>query len=263
MHAYVNIAVNAARVAGNLLCRALNDLEQVQMSSKNLNDYVTSADKAAEKAICKIIHEYYPDHKILAEESGFSGNQESEVEWIIDPLDGTTNFIHGIPHFAISIAVRVKNRVEHAVIYDPVREELFTASRGEGARLNNVRIRIGKQKTLEGSLLATGFPFKDHSKLDLWQQTFGALFLSCSDVRRAGSAALDLAYLAAGRLDGFWEFGLQPWDIAAGALLVSEAGGIVEDLHGKPDYLNSGNIIAANPKIFKAMLQKLNPILKK
>jgi len=262
MHAYVNIAVNAARVAGNLLCRAQNDLDKVQMTVKNLNDYVTNSDKAAEEAICTIIREYYPLHRILAEESGISGPEDSEVEWIIDPLDGTTNFIHGNPHFSISIAVKVKNRIEHAVVYDPLREELFTATRGEGARLNNIRIRISKKKHLEDCLLATGFPFKDHSKLDLWQQTFNALFTQCSDVRRAGSAALDLAYVAAGRLDGFWEFGLSPWDIAAGSLLVTESGGIVEDIQGKPDFLSSGNILCANPKIFKAMLQKLNPILK-
>ncbi len=262
MHAFVNIAVNAARTAGTLLRRAQNDLDKIDWSSKKRNDYVTSADRAAENLICSTIREYYPDHLIYAEESGRSGNSESEVEWIIDPLDGTTNFMHGNPHFCISIGVKVKNRIEHAVVYDPLREELFTATRGEGAQLNNSRIRIGKHKHLEACLLATGFPFKDHKRLPIWQKTFNALFLECSDVRRAGSAALDLAYVAAGRLDGFWEFGLSPWDIAAGSLLVTEAGGIVEDIQGKADFLSTGNIICANPKVFKAMLQKVTPILK-
>ncbi len=262
MEPLVTIAVRAARGAGDLLKRSQANLDRVHWTEKGRNDYVSEADRAAEKIILETIHQSYPDHAILAEESGQTGNNSSYIEWVIDPLDGTTNFIHGIPHFAVSIGIRVKNRVEHAVVYDPMRDELFTASRGQGAELNNHRIRVGKHQELKDCLLATGFPFRDHSILPLWQQTFDALFESCSDVRRAGSAALDLAYVAAGRMDGFWEFGLKPWDTAAGSLLIKEAGGIIEDIQGKPDFLETGNILTANPKVFKAMLKKLMPLVK-
>jgi len=262
MEPIVTIAVRAARAAGNILKRSQQNLDQVHWTAKGRNDFVSEADRAAEMLIIDTIHQSYPDHAILAEESGNTGNEESQVEWIIDPLDGTTNFIHGIPHFAVSIGVKVRGKLEHAVVYDPMRDELYTASRGNGAELNNKRIRVGKHQVLNDCLLATGFPFRDHQLLPIWQQTFDALFENCSDVRRAGSAALDLAYVAAGRLDGFWEFGLKPWDTAAGALLVREAGGIIEDIQGKPDFLDSGNILTANAKVFKAMLQKLQPFVK-
>ncbi len=263
MEPIVTIAVRAARAAGNLLKRSQQNLDQVHWSSKGRNDFVSEADRAAEMLIVETVRQSYPEHAILAEESGLTGDQSSEVEWIIDPLDGTTNFIHGIPHFAVSIGVKVRGKVEHAVVYDPMRDELFTASRGKGADVNNMRIRVGKHQDIQDCLLATGFPFRNHKLLPIWQQTFDVLFEKCSDVRRAGSAALDLAYVAAGRLDGFWEFGLSPWDTAAGGLLIKEAGGIIEDIQGKPDFLATGNILTANPKVFKAMLQKLQPIVKK
>jgi myo-inositol-1(or 4)-monophosphatase len=263
MEPIVTIAVRAARAAGNLLKRSQQNLDQVHWSAKGRNDFVSEADRAAELLIVETVRQSYPAHAILAEESGHTGDENADVEWIVDPLDGTTNFIHGIPHFAVSIGVKVRGKIEHAVVYDPMRDELFTASRGMGAEVNNMRVRVGKHQEIQDCLLATGFPFRNHALLPIWQQTFDALFESCSDVRRAGSAALDLAYVAAGRLDGFWEFGLSPWDTAAGGLLVKEAGGIIEDIQGKPDFLTTGNILAANPKVFKAMLQKLQPIVKK
>ncbi len=262
MEPLLTIAVRAARAAGNVLRRSQDNLDRVHWSAKGRNDFVSEADRAAEMVIVETIRQSYPDHAITAEESGHTGNEDSPVEWIVDPLDGTTNFIHGIPHFAVSIGIKVKGKLEHAVVYAPMVEELYTATRGAGAELNNHRIRVGKHVDLRDCLLATGFPFRDHNRLPQWQKTFDALFAECSDVRRAGSAALDLAYVAAGRLDGFWEFDLKPWDIAAGALLVIEAGGIIEDINSKPNYLETGNVLTANPKVFKAMLQKIRPVLK-
>lgn len=261
MEPLLNIAVRAARASGKILKRYQDNLDRVQWTQKAKNDFISEADKASENTLIEIIKQSYPNHSILAEESGLSEQQDSDVTWIIDPIDGTTNFIHGIPHFAISIGIEIKGRVEHGLVYAPMTEELFTATRGSGAELNNHRIRVGKNKDLEGALLATGFPFKDHNRLPIWQKTFDALFAECADVRRAGSAALDLAYVAAGRLDGFWEFDLKPWDIAAGALLVQEAGGIVEDFSGQNKLMQNGNVLAANPKVFKAMLQKIRPAL--
>lgn len=263
MHPIVNIAVRAARRAGNLIANTVEQVDRLDITEKASNDFVTEVDRQAEEIIIGIIHEAYPDHGILGEESGeLAGKKDgTDYQWIIDPLDGTTNFLHGFPQFAVSIGVRHKGRLEHAVIYDPMRQELFTASRGGGAQLNDRRLRVTPRKGLEGALLGTGFPFKQQQHLDAYLATFKALFPMTAGIRRPGSAALDLAYVAAGRLDGFWEIGLSPWDMAAGALLVQEAGGLISDFSGGDAYLDTGNVVAGNPKVFKAILQKIRPHL--
>jgi myo-inositol-1(or 4)-monophosphatase len=263
MHPIVNIAVRAARRAGNLIANSVEQIDRLTITEKASNDFVTDVDRKAEQTIIDAIHDSYPDHAILAEENGALPGKhgDSEFQWIIDPLDGTTNFLHGFPQFAVSIAVTQKGRLEHGVIYDPTRQELFTASRGGGAQLNDRRLRVSPRRGLEGALLGTGFPFKQQQHLDAYLATFRALFPMTAGIRRPGSAALDLAYVAAGRLDGFWEIGLNPWDMAAGALLVQEAGGLVSDFGGGDDYLDSGNVVAANPKVFKAILQTIRPHL--
>lgn len=260
MHPLVNIATTAALEAGKIITRSLDKLKDIQVTEKQKNDFVSEVDIAAEQTIIAVIRKAHPDHAILAEESG-SQKTDSDTTWIIDPLDGTRNFLHGFPHFAVSIAVQRNNRVEHGVIYDPIRQELFIASNGKGARMNDQRIRAGSRKTLDESLLATGFPFRDKDLFDNYMKTFKPLFLTASGIRRAGSAALDLAYVAAGRVDGFWEFKLQPWDMAAGALIIREAGGLVGDFSGSENFLKTGNIIAGNPKIFKAMLKIIQPVV--
>ncbi len=252
MEPMLNIAVSAARRAGDIIVRSVDRVQDIRVNTKGHNDFVSEVDRRAEAVIIDTLQKAYPDHSILGEESGMhEGSQE--YQWVIDPLDGTTNFLHGYPQFAVSIAVKYKQRLEHAVIYDPLRQELFTASRGRGALLNDRRIRVSKAAYLKNALLGTGFPFKRQDVLDTYLQTFKALFVTTSGIRRAGSAALDLAYVAAGRLDGFWEFHLKEWDMAAGALLILEAGGMVGDLNGGDDYLRSGNIMAGNPKIFKQL----------
>lgn len=259
MHPMLNIAIRAARNAGNVIVRSMDKLDQIQIANKADNDYVSEVDQRAEQEIIRVIHKAYPDHAILAEESGnTSGN---DFQWIIDPLDGTTNYLHGFPQFAVSIALQHKNRLEQAVVYDPLRQELFTASRGSGAQLNDRRIRVSPRKDLEGALLGTGFPFRQKQNLDFFLATFKELFPRTAGIRRAGSAALDLAYVAAGRLDGFWEIGLNPWDMAAGALLIQEAGGLVSDLEGGNEFMKAGNIVCANPKLFKHILQAIRPHL--
>lgn len=257
----INIAIEAARSGGNLIIRAMKRMDTVQIAEKGHNDFVTEVDQRVEREIIDIIHKSYPSHRILAEESGESGD-ESDTVWIIDPLDGTRNFIHGFPHFAISIAVMVKNRLEHAVIYDPLRQELFTASRGKGAKLNDRRIRVSPRKELETCLLGTGFAYR-HTDPDnetapkLLQNLLG----TCGDVRRAGAATLDLAYVACGRLDGFWEHGLKVWDMAAGVLLIKEAGGMVTDTNGGETYLKTGNVLAANPTLVRQILKTIKPAM--
>lgn len=253
MHPYLNIATSAARKAGAIIARNLERAHSLQLTPKQHNDFVTEVDVKAEQAIIEIIRTAYPNHSILGEESGKT--EGNEVTWIIDPLDGTTNFIHGFPHFCVSIAVQMKDRLEFGLIYDPLRHEFFTAIRGSGAQLNNRRIRVSSQATLPGSLLGTGFPYRNLERLDSYMKSLHELIPQVAGIRRAGSAALDLAYIAAGRLDGYWEYDLKPWDIAAGALLVSEAGGLVSDMDGKENYLVSGNIVAGNTKIFKGLLQ--------
>ncbi len=256
MHPMLNIAVRAARAAGDLIVREIDRIHDITIDQKSENDFVTEVDKGAEGIIIETIKNSYPEHAFLAEESGQSG--DSEFVWIIDPLDGTTNFMHGFPHYAISIALQHKGRLDQAVIYDPLRQELFTASRGKGAQLNNRKIRVSSRQQLQGSLLGTGFPFRHGEEIDIFLDSFRRLYPLVAGIRRAGSAALDLAYVACGRLDGFWEYNLNSWDIAAGALLVQEAGGINGELNGGVDFLNSGNIISANPRMLKAMLREIN-----
>jgi myo-inositol-1(or 4)-monophosphatase len=256
MQPLLNIAIRAARSAGDFIVRKMNKLPDLQIETKSKNDFVTEVDRQAEERAIETLLKAYPNHSILAEESGEIKGTE-DYRWIIDPLDGTTNFLHGFPHFAVSIACQLNGRLEHGVIYDPLKQELFTASRGDGATLNNRRIRVTNIKTTQGALLGTGFPFKNHKELDTFLKLFNEFFRSASDIRRAGSAALDLAYVAAGRLDGYWENGLQSWDIAAGALIVREAGGIVGDYKGDDNYLDNGQVIAGNPRIFGDMLRKI------
>ncbi len=259
MHPMLNIAVRAARNAGNIIVRAMEHIDRLNITTKSENDFVTEVDRAAEQEIIRTIRKAFPGHGILAEESGsISGDNYT---WIIDPLDGTTNYLHGFPQFSVSIALQHKQVLEQAVIYDPLRQELFTASRGRGAQLNERRIRVTSRSSLDGSLLGTGFPFKQQQYLDAYLETFKALFPMSAGIRRAGSAALDLAYVAAGRMDGFWEIGLNPWDMAAGILLIEEAGGFVCDFGGEKDYFKTGNVVAANPKLMKQILEKIQPHL--
>lgn len=252
MHPILNIAVTAARRAGDIITRSLDRVGKLNVQQKNMNDFVTEIDQLAEKDIIATIRRAYPTHSILGEETG--RHRGDEHLWIIDPLDGTTNFIHGFPHFAVSIAIQYRGQLEHAVIYDPIRQELFTATRGAGAKLNDYRIRVAQRRHLNECLLGTGFPYRSHEYLATYLRGFATLLPQCAGMRRAGSAALDLAYVAAGRLDGFWEMGLQTWDIAAGALIVKEAGGMICDLAGGENYLKNGNVVAANSKIIKDML---------
>jgi myo-inositol-1(or 4)-monophosphatase len=263
MEPMVNIALRAARKAGEMIVRASDDLDRVQVQAKGVNDFVSEADLAAEREIVYQLHKAYPEHAILGEETGLTGSEDAEYRWLVDPLDGTTNFIRGIPHFAVSIACLHRNRMEHAVIVDPVRREEFTASRGRGAALNGRRLRVSSLPGLEGALLGTGIPYKNHcdEKLPQYARSLELLAGQVAGIRRAGAASLDLAYVAAGRLDAFWEIGLSAWDMAAGALLVKEAGGLVSDINGSNDYLESGNIVCGNPRCFKAVLQATRPLL--
>lgn len=261
MHPIINTATTAARKAADYIQRSAERLDKVKVAEKNPNDFVTQIDQKAEAMIKDIILTAYPDHTIMGEESGLSEGEASDHVWIIDPLDGTTNFIHGYPHYAISIALKVKGRVEYGVIYDPVRQDLFTAVRGRGAQLNQHRLRVANQTKLAGAFLGTGFPYRNKDQLDFYLNTFKDLFSQAAGIRRAGSAALDLAYIAAGRLDGFWEIGLKEWDIAAGVLMIKEAGGLVTDFSGSEEYKHSGNIVAGNPRILKAMLQEIRKSL--
>lgn len=260
MQPMLNIAVRAARNAGKIIARAYEQLDLVQAELKGTNDFVTNVDKEAEDAIISTIKASYPDHSFVAEESGITEG-DAKFQWIIDPLDGTTNFIKGIPHFAVSIALKVNGKLEQAVILDPIRGELFTASRGTGAQLDGKRIRVSKAKDLSGTLLATGFPFKQKHQIAPYQAIFADLFLQVADMRRAGSAALDLAYVAAGRMEGFWEIGLKPWDTAAGQLIAKEAGAVISDFEGGDNHDKSGNIVVATPKVLGAILKTIRPHL--
>lgn len=259
MEPILNIARDAALKAGDVIVRNLDKLDRIAVTNKNVNDFVTEVDVRAEEMIIETIRQAYPSHGILAEESGEQTGDDTV--WIIDPLDGTKNYLHGFPHFAVSIGVQIKGKLEYALIYQPLTKEIFSAKRGSGARLNDRRIRVSKCTQLTQALIGTGFPFRDKKNLEPYLSTFSALFKQASGIRRAGAAALDLAYVAAGRLDGFWEFNLKPWDLAAGILLIREAGGLICDPHGGDDYFKSGNIVAGNPKICKSLLQHLHPLV--
>ena len=251
LHPMINVAVKAARAAGSIINRAALDIEAVRISQKKVNDYVTEVDHAAEQAIIETLLTAYPGHGIWAEESGREhGAKDSEFVWIIDPLDGTTNFIHGLPVYCVSIALAVKGKVEQAVVYDPTRNDLFTATKGRGAFLNDRRLRVSKRTELKQALVSTGFPFRPGDNFNQYLQMMGDVMQRTAGLRRPGSAALDLAYVAAGYTEGFFEKGLQPWDVAAGSLLVTEAGGLVGNFTGEADYLEQEECLAGNPKVY-------------
>ncbi|MDD0816835.1 inositol monophosphatase family protein [Curvibacter sp. HBC28] len=251
LHPMLNVAIKAARAAGALINRAALDVESVRVSQKQVNDFVTEVDQAAENAIIDTLLTAYPGHGILAEESGQThGAKDSEFVWIIDPLDGTTNFIHGFPVYCVSIALAVRGKIEQAVVYDPSRNDLFTATKGRGAYMNDRRIRVSKRTRLGESLVSTGFPFRPGDNFKAYMAMMGDVMQRTAGLRRPGAAALDLAYVAAGFTDGFFETGLQPWDIAAGSLLVTEAGGLVGNFTGEADFLDQQECLAGNPRIY-------------
>ncbi|WP_313606218.1 inositol monophosphatase family protein [Comamonas jiangduensis] len=251
LHPMLNVAIKAARAAGAIINRAALDVESVRVAQKQVNDFVTEVDQAAERMIIETLLGAYPDHGILGEESGNEfGNKNSDFVWIIDPLDGTTNFIHGFPVYAVSIALSFKGKIEHAVVYDPSRNDLFTATRGRGAFLNERRIRVSKRTQLKDCLVSTGFPFRPGDNFRAYMRMFSEITQRTAGVRRPGAAALDLAYVAAGFTDGFFETGLSIWDVAAGSLLVTEAGGLVGNFTGEADFLEQAECLAGNPRAY-------------
>jgi len=254
----LNVAVKAARAAGALINRAALDVEAVRVSLKQTNDFVTEVDKSAEAAIIETLLTAYPGHGILAEESGSEhGAKDSEFVWIIDPLDGTTNFIHGFPFYCVSIALSVRGKIEQAVVYDPTRNDIYSASKGRGAYVNDRRIRVGKRTRLQECLISTGFPYRPGDKLKPYLSMLGEVMSQCAGVRRPGAAALDLAHIAAGFTDGFFETGLQPWDVAAGSLLITEAGGLIGNFTGEADFMDHGECVAGNPRIYGQLVGTL------
>ncbi len=259
MQPMTNIAVRAARAAGKIQMQYLNRLDSLTVAKKGRNDFVSEVDRASEQEIIQILKAAYPGHAILAEETGTQDG--NDYQWVIDPLDGTTNYLHGFPQFAVSIACRHKGDLISGVVYDPFKDEMFSADKGGGAYLNDRRLRVSNRKSLDGALIGTGFPFRDHSHLDTYAEMFKAMISETAGLRRPGSAALDFAYVAAGRLDGFWELGLSIWDFAAGALLVREAGGTVSDLSGGDKHLQTGNVIAGNIKVHSEMVKLMRPFL--
>ena len=260
MQALLNTAVEAARKAGDNAMRYIRRLDELDVRSKARNEFVTQVDMAAEQTIIETIRERYPDHGILGEETG--EQRGDETAWIIDPIDGTTNYVHGMPMFAVSIGVQVKGRMEAGVVYDPNRQELFTAARGQGAQVDGIRMRVKDKQRLDGALIGTGFPYRENDRwMEVYLNQFRAVMHVASDCRRLGSAALDISYVAAGRMDGFWEFGLQPWDIAAASLILREAGGIVSSMTDDGDYMETGNLIAGAPRVHADLEKLLKPFL--
>jgi myo-inositol-1(or 4)-monophosphatase len=257
-HPVVNIATEAAMQAGEIMRRELVNLDRIPVARKARHDYVSEVDRACEAAIVRQIQRFYPDDAILAEEGGTQGS--GDRQWVIDPLDGTTNFLHGFPHFCVSIALRVNGRTEHGVIYDPIREELFTATRGKGAYLNTSRLRVSERQELDTAVLATAFPFRQRQLMPVYTKLFSAVYRKVEDIRRTGSAALDFAWTAAGRLDGFFEIGLEPWDVAAGALLVREAGGVAVDFTGGDKVEEAGTVLAAPYKLVTPLRRLIEPV---
>ncbi len=260
LHPMLNVAVKAARAAGSLINRASMDLDLIKVTTKSANDFVTEVDQAAERAIIEVLLTAYPGHAILAEESGREhGAKDSDYLWIIDPLDGTTNFIHGLPVYAVSIALSFRGQVQQAVVYDPTRNDMFYASKGRGAFLNDKRLRVSKRTRLAECLIGTGFPFRKGDNFKRYVEMFETVMQSCAGLRRPGAAALDLCYVAAGWYDGFFETGLSPWDMAAGSLLITEAGGLIGNFTGEADFLYQREVVAGNPKIYGQLVQTLSP----
>lgn len=257
MHPYVNTAVKAARSAGRLILKASQRVDLIEVSKKGDKDFVTNMDKISEQEIIYILQEAYPHHGIITEESGVVAN--GDHQWIIDPIDGTMNFLHGLPHFCISIALQHKGRTEHGVIYDPIRDDLFTASRGEGVQKNDNRLRVSAAASLHDALIGTGFPTHLPNEQENFFKALSRVTQASGAVRRTGSAALDLAYIAAGHFDGMFTMGLKLWDMAAGVLMIREAGGLISDIYGGNDYLKNGSIITGGPKIFKQLSAELKP----
>lgn len=253
MHPMLNMGIRAVRSAGDFIVQCMDRMQSYTITEKSRNDFVSGVDRHAEQIIIDVLSKAYPDHAILAEESGAQG--DSEYRWIIDPLDGTTNYLHGFPQFAISVALEHKGVLDQGIVYDPLRQELFTASRGEGAYLDDRRIRVSRRNTLDGALIGTGFPFRSLNRLDTYLEIFRRLTAVTAGIRRPGAASLDLAYVAAGRLDGFWEYGLEQWDIAAGALLIREAGGYISDMDSGTPKLESGSVVAGNPAIHDLLVE--------
>ncbi|MFJ7566672.1 inositol monophosphatase family protein [Herminiimonas sp. NPDC097707] len=260
----LNTAIKAARRGAAIINRASFDLDRVKVTEKNPNDFVTEVDQAAEQAIIEVLKTAYPDHAILAEESGASANlhDDNDNVWIIDPLDGTTNFIHGFPQYCVSIALQQRGQITQAVVYDPTRNDLFTATKGAGAYLNEKRIRVTKRDKIADALISTGFPCRATDNIDEYQKMFKIMTQNCAGLRSPGSAALDLAYVACGRIDGFFQKGLLPWDMAAGSLLITESGGIMGTFEGESDYLYKGDVLAGTPKVFAQMVSLLSPFAK-
>ncbi|MBB2486382.1 inositol monophosphatase [Mitsuaria sp. WAJ17] len=260
LHPMLNVAIKAARAAGSIINRASLDLDILKINSKSPNDFVTEVDQAAEQLIIETLLQAYPEHGILAEESGREhGNKTSEFQWIIDPLDGTTNFIHGFPVYAVSIALAHRNVVQQAVVYDPTRNDLFYATKGRGAYLNDRRLRVSRRTRMSDALIGTGFPFRRGDNFKRYLKMFEAVMQECAGLRRPGAAALDLCYVAAGYYDAFFETGLNPWDVAAGSLIIAEAGGLVGNFTGEADFLHQREIVAGNPRIYGQLVQILAP----
>ncbi|HET7792800.1 MAG TPA: inositol monophosphatase family protein [Rhizobacter sp.] len=260
LHPMLNIAITAARKAGSIINRASLDIEQLKISTKSANDFVTEVDHKAEEVIIETLLTAYPGHGILAEESGRThGAKNSEYVWIIDPLDGTTNFIHGLPFYAVSIALAFRDQIQQAVVYDPTRNDLFYASKGRGAFLNDKRLRVSKRTRMAESLIGTGFPFRKGDNFQRYVKMFSEIMQACAGVRRPGAAALDLCYVAAGYYDGFFETGLNPWDIAAASLIITEAGGLIGNFTGEADFMYQREVMAGNPRIYAQMVNILAP----
>ncbi|MES2091069.1 MAG: inositol monophosphatase family protein, partial [Pseudomonadota bacterium] len=260
LHPMLNIAIKAARAAGAIINRASLDVDRLTVTAKSHNDFVTEVDQAAEDAIINLLREAYPGHGILAEESGSEhGAKDSDYVWIIDPLDGTTNFIHGLPVYAVSIALSFRGQVQQAVVYDPTRNDMFYASKGRGAFLNDRRLRVSKRTRLLDCLIGTGFPFRKGDNFQRYLKMFEEVMAACAGVRRPGAASLDLCYVAAGYYDGFFETGLSPWDVAAGSLIITEAGGLIGNFTGESDFLNRREVLAGSPRIYGQLVKMLAP----
>ena len=259
MHAILNIAVKAAREAATIINRYAPDVDRIDIRDKSATQKVSEVDLMANEAIISEIKKNYPDHQIISEEgTDHSGAEDAEYTWIIDPLDGTNNFIHGNPYYCVSIAIKREDELQYAVIIDPSRQDIFTATRGAGAQLNDMRIRVSNTKRLNDALLSTGMPFRDPTEIKPWLRSYAAVLPRANSIVRAGASALDLAYVAAGRYDGLWQVGLKPWDISAGALMVIEAGGLISGINGKQDYLNSGEVVCGNSNIHEKLQQLVN-----